>query len=196
MEKFETLQGVVLPLDKVNIDTDQILPARYLQKPRANNFGDYLFKDVRHDGNGLLRPEFVMNQAAYVGAQIMLANDNFGCGSSREHAVWAIYDRGFRAVIAPSFGDIFFNNALKNGLLPIRLAKSEVMRLFSLAQQNPVTQVVIDLVAQTVVASPDFCVCFEIDNFSKRFFLEGIDELGYTLSLLPQIEAFERKQLS
>ena len=196
MEKFETLQGVVLPLDKVNIDTDQILPARYLQKPRANNFGDYLFKDVRHDGNGLLRPEFVMNQAAYVGAQIMLANDNFGCGSSREHAVWAIYDRGFRAVIAPSFGDIFFNNALKNGLLPIRLAKSEVMRLFSIAQQNPLTQVVIDLVAQTVVASPDFCVCFEIDNFSKRFFLEGIDELGYTLSLLPQIEAFERKQLS
>ena len=196
MEKFETLQGVVLPLDKVNIDTDQILPARYLQKPRANNFGDYLFKDVRHDGNGLLRPEFVMNQAAYVGAQIMLANDNFGCGSSREHAVWAIYDGGFRAVIAPSFGDIFFNNALKNGLLPIRLAKSEVMRLFSIAQQNPLTQVVIDLVAQTVVASPDFCVCFEIDNFSKRFFLEGIDELGYTLSLLPQIEAFERKQLS
>jgi 3-isopropylmalate/(R)-2-methylmalate dehydratase small subunit len=196
MEKFETLQGVVLPLDKVNIDTDQILPARYLQKPRANNFGDYLFKDVRHDGNGLLRPEFVLNQAAYVGAQIMLANDNFGCGSSREHAVWAIYDGGFRAVIAPSFGDIFFNNALKNGLLPIRLAKSEVMSLFSLAQQNPVTQVVIDLVAQTVVASPDFCVCFEIDNFSKRFFLEGIDELGYTLSLLPQIEAFERKQLS
>jgi len=196
MEKFETLQGVVLPLDKVNIDTDQILPARYLQKPRANNFGDYLFKDVRHDGNGLLRPEFVLNQAAYVGAQIMLANDNFGCGSSREHAVWAIYDGGFRAVIAPSFGDIFFNNALKNGLLPIRLAKSEVMRLFSLAQQNPETQVVIDLVAQTVVASPDFCVCFEIDNFSKRFFLEGIDELGYTLSLLPQIEAFERKQLS
>ncbi len=196
MEKFETLQGVVLPLDKVNIDTDQILPARYLQKPRANNFGDYLFKDVRHDGNGLLRPEFVLNQAAYVGAQIMLANDNFGCGSSREHAVWAIYDGGFRAVIAPSFGDIFFNNALKNGLLPIRLAKSEVMSLFSLAQQNPVTQVVIDLVAQTVVASPDFCVRFEIDNFSKRFFLEGIDELGYTLSLLPQIEAFERKQLS
>ena len=196
MEKFETLQGVVLPLDKVNIDTDQILPARYLQKPRANNFGDYLFKDVRHDGNGLLRPEFVLNQAAYVGAQIMLANDNFGCGSSREHAVWAIYDGGFRAVIAPSFGDIFFNNALKNGLLPIRLAKSEVMSLFSLAQQNPVAQVVIDLVAQTVVASPDFCVCFEIDNFSKRFFLEGIDELGYTLSLLPQIEAFERKQLS
>jgi len=196
MEKFETLRGVMLPLDKVNIDTDQILPARYLQKPRANNFGDYLFKDVRHDDQGLLRPEFVLNQATYVGVQIMLANDNFGCGSSREHAVWAIYDGGFRAVIAPSFGDIFFNNALKNGLLPIRLAKSEVMSLFSLAQKNPESQVVIDLAAQTVVASPDFSASFEIDQFSKQCFLEGIDELGYTLSLLSQIEAFERKQLS
>jgi len=196
MEKFETLRGVMLPLDKVNIDTDQILPARYLQKPRANNFGDYLFKDVRHDDQGLLRPEFVLNQATYVGVQIMLANDNFGCGSSREHAVWAIYDGGFRAVIAPSFGDIFFNNALKNGLLPIRLAKSEVMSLFSLAQKNPESQVVIDLAAQTVVASPDFSASFEIDQFSKQCFLEGIDELGYTLSLLPQIEAFEKKQLT
>jgi 3-isopropylmalate/(R)-2-methylmalate dehydratase small subunit len=196
MEKFETLRGVMLPLDKVNIDTDQILPARYLQKPRANNFGDYLFKDVRHDDQGLLRPEFVLNQATYVGVQIMLANDNFGCGSSREHAVWAIYDGGFRAVIAPSFGDIFFNNALKNGLLPIRLAKSEVMSLFSLAQKNPESQVVIDLAAQTVVASPDFSVSFEIDQFSKQCFLEGIDELGYTLSLLSQIEAFEKKQLT
>jgi 3-isopropylmalate/(R)-2-methylmalate dehydratase small subunit len=193
MEKFETLRGVMLPLDKVNIDTDQILPARYLQKPRANNFGDYLFKDVRHDDQGLLRPEFVLNQATYVGVQIMLANDNFGCGSSREHAVWAIYDGGFRAVIAPSFGDIFFNNALKNGLLPIRLAKSEVMSLFSLAQKNPESQVVIDLAAQTVVASPDFSASFEIDQFSKQCFLEGIDELGYTLSLLSQIEAFEKK---
>jgi 3-isopropylmalate/(R)-2-methylmalate dehydratase small subunit len=196
MEKFETLRGVMLPLDKVNIDTDQILPARYLQKPRANNFGDYLFKDVRHDDQGLLRPEFVLNQATYVGVQIMLANDNFGCGSSREHAVWAIYDGGFRAVIAPSFGDIFFNNALKNGLLPIRLAKSEVMSLFSLAQKNPESQVVIDLAAQTVVASPDFSASFEIDQFSKQCFLEGIDELGYTLSLLSQIEAFEKKQLT
>ena len=196
MEKFETLRGVMLPLDKVNIDTDQILPARYLQKPRANNFGDYLLKDVRHDDQGLLRPEFVLNQATYVGVQIMLANDNFGCGSSREHAVWAIYDGGFRAVIAPSFGDIFFNNALKNGLLPIRLAKSEVMSLFSLAQKNPESQVVIDLAAQTVVASPNFSASFEIDQFSKQCFLEGIDELGYTLSLLPQIEAFEKKQLT
>lgn len=196
MEKFKTLQSLMLPLEKVNIDTDQILPARYLQKTRANNFGNYLFQDVRNDGNGLLRPEFVLNQAKYVGAQIMLANENFGCGSSREHAVWAIYDGGFRAVIAPSFGDIFFNNALKNGLLPIRLATSDVLHLFNLTQQNSETIVVIDLAEQTVVASSDFSATFEIDKFSKQCFLEGLDELGYTLSLLPQIEAFERKQLS
>lgn len=196
MEKFKTLQSLMIPLDKVNIDTDQILPARYLQKPRTNNFGDYLFKDVRSDGNGLLRPEFVLNQDKYGGAQIMLANDNFGCGSSREHAVWAIYDGGFRAVIAPSFGDIFFNNALKNGLLPIRLAKSDVMKLFNLAQQNSQTNVVIDLVKQTVEVSPGFCARFEIDKFSKQCFLEGLDELAYTLSLLPKIESFEKKQFS
>ena len=196
MEKFKTLLSLMLPLDKVNIDTDQILPARYLQKPRANNFGDYLFQDVRHDGNGLRRPEFVLNQTWYAGAQIMLANDNFGCGSSREHAVWAIYDGGFRAVIAPSFGDIFFNNALKNGLLPIRLAKSDVEELFALIQQNPGTTVGIDLAEQTVVANTAFSATFEIDSFSKQCLLEGIDELGYTLSLLPHIEAFERKQLS
>ena len=186
----------MLPLDKSNIDTDQILPARYLQKPRANNFGDYLFQDIRHDGNGLRRPEFVLNQALYTGAQIMLANDNFGCGSSREHAVWAIYDGGFRAVIAPSFGDIFFNNSLKNGLLPIRLSKADVMQLFNLTRENPRTTVEIDLTQQTVVTDSGFCVTFDIDAFSKQCFLEGLDELSYTLSLLPQIEAFEKKQLS
>lgn len=196
MEKFETLQSLMLPLDKVNIDTDQILPARYLQKPRANNFGNYLFQDVRHDENGLKRPEFVLNQDQYTGAKIVLAKDNFGCGSSREHAVWALYDGGFRAVIAPSFGDIFFNNALKNGLLPIRLGQSDVSQLFSLTQQNAGTKVVIDLLAQTVVANSVFKASFEIDKFSKQCFLEGLDELGYTLSLLPQIEAFEKKRFS
>jgi 3-isopropylmalate/(R)-2-methylmalate dehydratase small subunit len=196
MEKFETLQSLILPLDKVNIDTDQILPARYLQKPRANNFGNYLFQDVRCDENGLKRPEFVLNQDQYAGAKILLAKDNFGCGSSREHAVWALYDGGFRAVIAPSFGDIFFNNALKNGLLPIRLGHSDVTQLFSLIQQNAGMKVVIDLLAQLVIADSVFEASFEIDKFSKQCFLEGLDELGYTLSLLPQIEAFEKKRFS
>ena len=196
MEKFETLQSLMLPLDKVNIDTDQILPARYLQKPRANNFGNYLFQDVRHDENGLKRPEFVLNQAQYAGAKILLAKDNFGWGSSREHAVWAIYDGGFRAVIAPSFGDIFFNNALKNGLLPIRLSEANVSHLFSLTQQDAGLKVMIDLLAQTVVANSVFKASFEIDKFSKQCFLEGLDELGYTLSLIPQIEAFEKKRFS
>ena len=196
MEKFETLQSLMLPLDKVNIDTDQILPARYLQKPRANNFGNYLFQDVRHDENGLKRPEFVLNQAQYAGAKIVLAKDNFGCGSSREHAVWAIYDGGFRAVIAPSFGDIFLNNALKNGLLPIRLSEANVSHLFSLTQQDAGLKVMIDLLAQTVVANSVFKASFEIDKFSKQCFLEGLDELCYTLSLIPQIEAFEKKRFS
>jgi len=196
MEKFKTLQSVMMPLDKVNIDTDQILPARYLQKPRANNFGEYLFKDVRHDGNGSLKPEFVLNQAQYINAKIMLAKDNFGCGSSREHAVWAIYDAGFRVVIAPRFGDIFFNNALKNGLLPIRLSSSDVAKLFNLTQQNSASPVVINLASQNVLANPDFSAAFEIDSFSKQCFLEGLDELGYTLGLLPQIEAFEKKLTS
>jgi 3-isopropylmalate/(R)-2-methylmalate dehydratase small subunit len=196
MEKFKTLHSVMMPLDKVNIDTDQILPARYLQKPRANNFGEYLFKDVRHNSNGSLKPEFVLNQAQYVNAKIMLAKDNFGCGSSREHAVWAIYDAGFRVVIAPSFGDIFFNNALKNGLLPIRLSSSDVVTLFNLTQHNSTIRVVIDLAAQNVLANPDFSAGFEIDSFSKQCFLEGLDELGYTLGLLPQIEAFEKTLIS
>ena len=196
MEKFETLQSLMLPLDKVNIDTDQILPARFLQKPRANNFGNYLFQDIRHDENGLKRPEFVLNQDKYAGAKILIAKDNFGCGSSREHAVWAIFDAGFRVVIAPSFGDIFFNNALKNGLLPIRLTQPEVSQLFSLNHQNSETKVMIDLVQQIVVVDSVFRASFEIDKFSKQCFLEGLDELGYTLSLLSKIEAFEKKILS
>ena len=196
MEKFETLQSLMLPLDKVNIDTDQILPARFLQKPRANNFGNYLFQDIRHDENGLKRPEFVLNQDKYAGAKILIAKDNFGCGSSREHAVWAIFDAGFRVVIAPSFGDIFFNNALKNGLLPIRLTQPEVSQLFSLNHQNSETKAMIDLVQQIVVVDSVFRASFEIDKFSKQCFLEGLDELGYTLSLLSKIEAFEKKILS
>jgi 3-isopropylmalate/(R)-2-methylmalate dehydratase small subunit len=196
MEKFETLQSLMLPLDKVNIDTDQILPARFLQKPRANNFGNYLFQDIRHDENGLKRPEFVLNQDKYAGAKILISKDNFGCGSSREHAVWAIFDAGFRVVIAPSFGDIFFNNALKNGLLPIRLTQPEVSQLFSLNHQNSDTKVMIDLVQQIVVVDSVFRASFEIDKFSKQCFLEGLDELGYTLSLLSKIEAFEKKTLS
>lgn len=194
MEKFQTLHSVMLPLDMANIDTDQILPARFLQKPRANDFGAYLFTDVRHDGKGQRRPEFVLNQPQFAKARIMLARDNFGCGSSREHAVWAIFDGQFRVVIAPSFGDIFFNNALKNGLLPIRLNPAQIQQLFELVQHNPQTVCQIDLVQQMILVDTVFSATFEINAFSKHCLLEGLDELGYTLKLLPQIEAFEKSR--
>lgn len=194
MEKFQTLHSVMLPLDMANIDTDQILPARFLQKPRANDFGAYLFTDVRHDGKGQRRPEFVLNQPQFAKARIMLARDNFGCGSSREHAVWAIFDGQFRVVIAPSFGDIFFNNALKNGLLPIRLNPAQIQQLFELVQHDPQTVCQIDLVQQMILVDTVFSATFEINAFSKHCLLEGLDELGYTLKLLPQIEAFEKSR--
>ncbi len=194
MEKFQTLHSVMLPLDMANIDTDQILPARFLQKPRANDFGAYLFTDVRHDGKGQRRPEFVLNQPQFAKARIMLARDNFGCGSSREHAVWAIFDGQFRVVIAPSFGDIFFNNALKNGLLPIRLNPAQIQQLFELVQHDPQTVCQIDLVQQMILIGTVFSATFEINAFSKHCLLEGLDELGYTLKLLPQIEAFEKSR--
>jgi 3-isopropylmalate/(R)-2-methylmalate dehydratase small subunit len=194
MEKFQTLHSVMLPLDMANIDTDQILPARFLQKPRANDFGAYLFTDVRHDGKGQRRPEFVLNQPQFAKARIMLARDNFGCGSSREHAVWAIFDGQFRVVIAPSFGDIFFNNALKNGLLPIRLNPAQIQQLFELVQHDPQTVCQIDLVQQMILVGTVFSATFEINAFSKHCLLEGLDELGYTLKLLPQIEAFEKSR--
>jgi 3-isopropylmalate/(R)-2-methylmalate dehydratase small subunit len=190
MDPVITITGTAVPLDRSDVDTDQIIPSDWLKRVERTGFGAGLFSEWRED------PEFVMNLPQFGESSILVAGPNFGVGSSREHAVWALYDGGFRAVIAPSFGDIFFNNALKNGLLPIRLGQSDVSQLFSLTQQNAGTKVVIDLLAQTVVANSVFKASFEIDKFSKQCFLEGLDELGYTLSLLPQIEAFEKKRFS
>src|SRR5580704_587226 len=170
MQRFTTLESVAVPMPQSNIDTDQIIPARFLQKLRKDGFGQYLFHDLAED------PAFVLNQPAYKGAQILVAGKNFGCGSSRENAVWALFDHGFRVVIAPSFGDIFFNNCLKNGLLPIALKLNVVPR----------QKLKVDLESQTVEGHP-----FEIDPFAKHCLLNGIDELDYTLSLMKQITAFE-----
>ena len=137
MEALRQLDAAAVPLGRVNIDTDQIVPARYLQKPRSADFGSFLFRDVRHDAQGLRRPDFPLNDPAYAGARILVAGRNFGCGSSREHAVWALYDGGFRAVVAPGFGDIFFSNALKNGLLPVRLAQDRVAALLDALRAQP-----------------------------------------------------------
>ncbi|HEY4065829.1 MAG TPA: 3-isopropylmalate dehydratase small subunit [Burkholderiaceae bacterium] len=192
MDAFRQLDAVAAPLGNVNVDTDQISPALYLQKPRSAPFGSFLFHDVRHDAQGARRPEFLLNQAVYADARILVAGRNFGCGSSREHAVWALCDGGFRAVIAPSFGDIFFNNSLKNGLLPVRLPEDRVDALLAALRAQPGAQVQIDLAAQTVRGPAGFAAEFSIEPFARHCLLEGLDELDYTLSQRAHIEAFER----
>lgn len=192
MEPFRQLEAVALPLGGVNIDTDQIVPARYLQKPRVNNFGEYLFRDLRHDAKGARRADFPLNDPAYANARILVAGRNFGCGSSREQAVWSLFDGGFRAVIAPSFGDIFHSNSLKNGLLPLVLPQAQVDGLLAGLRSSPGASVRIDLVEQTV-AGPGLPVTqFPIGAFSRHCLLEGLDEIDYTRSLAAQIEAYER----
>jgi 3-isopropylmalate/(R)-2-methylmalate dehydratase small subunit len=192
MDAFTPLDAVAAPLPRINVDTDQIVPALYLQKPRSADFGAFLFCDVRHDAQGARRPDFPLNDAAYADARILVAGRNFGCGSSREHAVWALADGGFRAVIAPSFGDIFFSNALKNGLLPIVLPEALVDGLLDTLQRRPGTRLRIDLAEQTVTAPDGSTARFEIDPFARHCLLEGLDELDYTLRQSARIEAYER----
>ncbi|PTM43432.1 3-isopropylmalate dehydratase small subunit [Bosea sp. 124] len=191
MERFARLDAVALPIAQSNCDTDQIIPARYLQKPRSDNFGNYLFADNRLGKDGKPAPELPFNQPAYAPAKIVVAERNFGCGSSREHAVWALYDYGMRAAIAPSFGDIFKNNSLKNGLLPIALPEEVVTGLIADLLARPGAEITVDLPAQTVTLPDGTSHGFEIDPFAKQCLVNGIDELGYTLGLSEAIEAFE-----
>lgn len=186
MEPLRRLEAVALPLARANVDTDQIVPARFLKKPRSENFGAFLFHDLRAE------PAFVLNQPAYREARILVAGSNFACGSSREHAVWALYDRGFRAAIAPSFGDIFFSSAMKNGFLPVVLPEAAVARLLAALQAAPGMSVEVNLETQTVRAAGE-THRFEIAPFPKRCLLEGLDELGYTLDQMAHIEAYERQ---
>ena len=192
MQAFSQVEAVAAPLARANIDTDQIVPALYLQKPRSDNFGHYLFHDVRHDALGQRRPDFVLNAAVYAEARILVAGHNFGCGSSREHAVWALHDGGFRAVIAPSFGDIFHANALKNGLLPVRLPEPVVEELLAALLAAPGTQLRVDLEAQVVTGPQGRTEPFAIDPFARHCLLEGLDEIDYTLTQRARIEEFER----
>jgi 3-isopropylmalate/(R)-2-methylmalate dehydratase small subunit len=191
MEAFARLDAVVAPMPVANVDTDQIIPARFLRKPRTAGYGQYLFHDLRFDDTGKERPDFILNQPAYRQARILIADKNFGCGSSREHAVYALWDYGFRAVIAPSYGDIFYGNSLKNGFLPIMLPADAVARLRGLVQQSSGARVIVDLDAQQVIG-PDRRFCrFEIDAFRKHCLLKGIDELDFTLGHRAEIEAYE-----
>jgi 3-isopropylmalate/(R)-2-methylmalate dehydratase small subunit len=189
MEKFTVLNGLVAPLDRANVDTDQIIPKEYLKSIKKTGYAEGCFAAWRHD------PAFVLNQPRYKGAQILLARENFGCGSSREHAPWALMDFGFRAVIAPSFGDIFFSNSFKNGFLPVVLKASEVDRLFYEAASFPGFKLRIDLETQTVATLDESqSMHFDVDPFRKYSMLNGLDEIGLTLRHAGKIRAFEAQR--
>lgn len=182
MERFTHIESVALPVAQSNIDTDQIIPGRFLHKPRREGLGQYLFRDV----------PALLNRPGYESARILVAGPNFGCGSSRENAVWALYDYGFRAVIAPSFGDIFRNNCLKNGLLPVVLPPYVVTGLLASLEALPLA-VRVDLESQALTLPGGAEVAFDIDPFAKQSLLEGLDELDYTLTLMKDIESFEQQ---
>ena len=191
MTPFTTLTAIALPLPINNIDTDRITPARFLRKPRSSGYHHFLFNDLRFLENGEKNPDFVLNQASYEGARILVAGTNFGCGSSREGSVWALEGFGFRALIAPSFGDILFNNCFKNGVLPIILPAEAVTALLTLLEARPGASVAISLPDQTVTAPDATVYTFEIDRFRKKALLAGLDEVGLTMSYLDKIKAFE-----
>jgi len=194
MNKFQPIDAVAVPFPQANIDTDQIVPARYLSRPRDENHGEYLFRDLRLRPDGTEVEDFPLNRAAWRGAPVVVAGKNFACGSSRENAVWALYDAGVRACIAPSFGDIFRSNSLKNGMLPIILPAEVVAGIIEQATKNPGARVQVDLASQTVTAPDGSVHSFEIDPFAKRCMLEGLDELAFTLDHEDEIAAFERRQ--
>ena len=189
MDKFTVLNGLVTPLDRANVDTDQIIPKQYLASIKRTGFAQGLFAEWRKD------PQFVLNQARFKGATILLARKNFGCGSSREHAPWALMEYGFRCVIAPSFADIFFTNSFKNGFLPVVLSESEVDRLFHECNAFPGFRLVVDLESQTVASTnQSFSMRFEIDPFRKYCLLNGLDEIGLTLRHAQKISEFEARR--
>jgi 3-isopropylmalate/(R)-2-methylmalate dehydratase small subunit len=203
MEKFNRFEGLVAPLDRANVDTDAIIPKQFLKSIRRTGFGVNLFDAWRYLDHGEpgmdnskrpLNPDFVLNQPRYRGAQILLARENFGCGSSREHAPWALMDYGFRAVVAPSYADIFFNNCFKNGLLPVVLPGTAVDKLFAETAANEGYRLTIDLERQTVATPGGESFSFEIDAFRKHCLLNGLDEIGLTLEHADEIRAFEAKR--
>ena len=196
MEPFTTLTGVVAPLDRVNVNTDEITPARFLKSIKRTGFGIVLFANWRYlDGNTQTpNPDFVLNQPRYQGASILLAGDNFGCGSSREHAPWAIREYGFRCLIAPSFADIFYNNCFNNGILPITLDDAVVQELFAEVEASEGYSLHVDLAAQTVTTPSGRVLHFEIDGFRKQAVLQGLDNIGWTLSHSDEIAAYEQRR--
>jgi 3-isopropylmalate/(R)-2-methylmalate dehydratase small subunit len=202
MDKFTLLDGLVMPMDRANVDTDAIIPKQFLKSIKRSGFGPNAFDEWRYLDHGepgmdnskrAINPEFVLNQPRYQGAQILLARENFGCGSSREHAPWALEDCGFRVIIAPSFADIFYNNCFKNGLLPIRLDATQVEALFKAVEAHTGYRLVVDLEKQTICAPDGTVYPFEVDAFRKHCLLNGLDDIGLTLQHVDEIAAFEAR---
>jgi 3-isopropylmalate/(R)-2-methylmalate dehydratase small subunit len=187
MKPFVKTVSIITPLDKVNVDTDQIIPKQFLKLIQKSGFGKFLFFNWRYDENEQLKPDFVLNDSTYSNSEILVAGDNFGCGSSREHAVWALQDYGFKVIIAPSFADIFFSNCFKNGILPISLEQSMVEKLQSVS-----TNVEVDLENQTIKFN-DELVSFNIDPHKKKILLEGLDDIAQTNHYEEKISEFEKK---
>ena len=203
MEKFTTLDAIVAPMDRPNVDTDAIIPKQFLKSIKRTGFGPNLFDEWRYLDHGEpgqdcstrpLNPDFVLNQPRYQGAQILLARENFGCGSSREHAPWALLDYGFRVIIAPSFADIFYNNCFKNGILPIVLDAEIVDQLFREVEASEGYRLKVDLEAQTITRPDGTVIPFEVDEFRKHRLLEGLDDIGLTLQHADEIRAYEERR--
>ena len=193
MQAFRTLTSKVAPLDRTNVDTDQIIPKQFLKRIERTGYGDFLFFDWRQTPEGKPVPEFVLNDPRYKAAQILIAGKNFGCGSSREHAAWALSDFGFRCVIAPTFADIFFSNAGKNGILLVKLGEEQVDQLLRNAQSIPGYQLTVSLEDQTVTDGRGFSATFEVDPFRRYCLLEGLDDIGLTLRHAAALDTFEKQ---
>jgi len=194
VEKFDKLTGVAAPMNMINIDTDMIIPKNFLKTIKRSGLGQNLFDEMRYDRNGNENPDFVLNKPAYRKAKIIVAGDNFGCGSSREHAPWALLDYGIRCVISTSFADIFYNNCFKNGILPIKVTKEQLDNLMDEAERGSNATLSIDLESQTIQGSDGGEVKFEIDEFKKYLLLNGLDDVGLTLQKSDKIDSFEVQQ--
>lgn len=193
MTPFIKHEGLVATLDRINVDTDQIVPKQFLKRIESTGFGQFLFYDWRFREDGSLNPDFELNQPRFQGATVLLARANFGCGSSREHAVWALLDYGFRCIIAPSFADIFYNNCFKNGMLPVRLPEPQVEELFRRAKGRPGYRIAVDLESQTVTDNLGLALRFEIEPFRRECLLKGLDDIGLTLQHEDKIREYESR---
>ena len=193
MESFKTHTGLAVPVDRVNVDTDAIIPKQFLKRIERTGFGQFLFFEWRWDAEGVVNPEFTLNQPRYQGASVLLSRANFGCGSSREHAPWAIMDYGFKVVIAPSYADIFYNNCFKNGILPIRLSEEQVDELFKRTEENEGYKLTVDLKNKMISDELGLSIAFELDEHRRQFLLQGLDDIGLTLQHADAISEYEAR---